>query len=300
MKGTESFEKMSSQNINTIRRGWLAGLFGMLLTACRPVTLLNAVVPKGQMQILRDIPFGVLPEQTLDIYQPRLLSNQLLPVIVFFYGGSWDSGSKQDYLFVAEALTAQGYLVVIPDYRHFPQVKFPQLMQDPALAFQWVKQHITAYHGDPQRLFMMGHSAGAHLAMMLSLNEEYLATVGLHPDAIAGTVGLAGAYDFLPLGSNRLRVIFAPAELEWMSQPIHFVNGRNPPLLLLTGTHDRTVWPKNSINLANAVKTKGGSVELITYQGYDHVDIIAKLARPLRGDSPLLDDILHWLRLHGG
>lgn len=291
---------MSPQKINTIRRSWVSGLFGMLVTACRPVTLLNAVVPKGGMQILRDIPFGSLPPQRLDIYQPRLLSENLLPVIVFFYGGSWDSGSKQDYLFVAEALTAQGYLVVIPDYRHFPEVKFPQLMQDPALALLWVKQHVASYHGDPQRVFLMGHSAGGHLAVMLSLNAQYLASVGLHPDAIAGTVGLAGAYDFLPLGSDRLRAIFAPPEQEWISQPIRFVNGRNPPLLLLTGTKDRTVWPKNSINLANAIKVQGGQVQLITYQGYDHVDLVAKLAKPLRGDSRLLQDIIDWLRLHGG
>lgn len=290
---------MSPQKINTIRRGWVAGLFGMLMSACRPVTLLNAVVPKGQMQILRDVPFGALPPQKLDIYQPHLLSDTLLPVIVFFYGGSWDSGSKQDYLFLAEAFTAQGYLVVIPDYRHYPEVKFPQLMQDPALAFQWVKTHISTYHGDPQRVFMMGHSAGAHLAVMLSLNAEYLARVGLDPEAIAGTVGLAGAYDFLPLGSDRLRAIFAPPEQEWTSQPIHFVNGKNPPLLLLTGTKDRTVWPKNSINLANAITAKGGRAQLITYEGYDHVDIIAKLAKPLRGDQRLLQDVLNWLKAIG-
>lgn len=252
------------------------------------------------MVVVPDIPFGGLPRQKLDIYRPRLLSGNLLPVVLFFYGGSWDSGSKNDYLFVAEALTAQGYLTVIADYRLYPEVKFPQLMQDPALAFQWVKEHIAYYHGDPQRVFMMGHSAGAHLAVMLSLNAEYLAAVGLQPDAIAGTIGLAGAYDFLPLTSKRLKAIFAPAEQEWISQPIHFANGQNPPLLLLTGTADDTVWPRNSINLAHAVETKGGQVQLITYQGYDHVDMIAKLARPLRGDQRLLQDVVNWLRMRGG
>jgi acetyl esterase/lipase len=291
---------MSAKNINAIARGWVSGLLGMLVTACRPVAILNAMIPKRQMEILPDIPFGDLPRQKLDIYRPRLLSGKSLPVVVFFYGGSWDSGSKNDYLFVAEALTAQGYLTVIADYRLYPEVKFPQLMQDPALALQWVKKHIANYHGDPQRLFMMGHSAGAHLAVMLSLNEEYLAAVGLKPDAIAGTIGLAGAYDFLPLTSSRLKSIFAPADQEWISQPINFVNGHHPPLLLLTGTADRTVWPRNSINLAHAVETKGGQVQLITYQGYDHVDMIAKLARPLRGDQRLLQDVVNWLRLRGG
>lgn len=291
---------MTAKNINTIRRRWVTGLLGMLLTACKPVTLLNAMIPKGQMEIERDVPFGALPRQKLDIYQPRLLSGKPLPVVLFFYGGSWDSGSKQDYLFVAEALTAQGYLTVIADYRLYPEVKFPQLMQDPVLAFQWVKQHIAHYHGDPKQVFIMGHSAGAHLAVMLSLNAEYLAAVGLHPDAIAGTVGLAGAYDFLPLSSSRLKAIFAPAAQEWISQPINFVNGHNPPMLLLTGTADRTVWPKNSINLAHTIQTKGGQVQLITYQGYDHVDMIAKLAKPLRGDRRLLEDIVGWLRFHSG
>jgi acetyl esterase/lipase len=289
---------MTAKNINTIRRRWVTGLLGVLLAACKPVALLNAIIPTGQMEIERDVPFGVLPRQKLDIYQPRLLSGKSLPVVLFFYGGSWDSGSKQDYLFVAEALTAQGYLTVIADYRLYPEVKFPQLMQDPALAFKWVKKHIANYHGDPKQIFIMGHSAGAHLAVMLSLNAEYLAAVGLRPDAIAGTIGLAGAYDFLPLTSDRLKAIFAPAEQEWISQPINFANGDNPPLLLLTGTADRTVWPKNSINLAHAIEAKGGQVQLMTYQGYDHVDIIAKLARPLRGDRRLLEDMVGWLRFH--
>lgn len=291
---------MATKNINATRRGWIAALCGMLVTACKPVALLNAVIPKGQMDMQRDIPYGIVPRQKLDIYQPRFLSSKSLPVVLFFYGGSWDSGSKQDYLFVAEALTTQGYLVVIADYRLYPEVKFPQLMHDPAAAFKWVKGHIAKYHGDPQRVFMMGHSAGAHLAVMLSLNAEYLAAVGLQPDAIAGTIGLAGAYDFLPLSSSRLKAIFAPAKQEWISQPINFVNGHNPPLLLLTGTADRTVWPRNSINLAYAVEAKGGEVQLIAYQGYDHVDMVAKLARPLRGDQRLLKDVGNWLKLHGG
>lgn len=272
----------------------------MCMTACRPVNLLNAIIPKSQMQIDRDVAFGPLPRQKLDIYQPRIPAAQALPVIVFFYGGSWDSGSKQDYLFVAEALTAQGYLVVIADYRLYPEVKFPQLMRDPALVIQWVRQHVAEYQGDPQRLFLMGHSAGAHLAVMLSLNAEYLAMVGLHPSMIAGTIGLAGPYDFLPLSSSRLKAIFAPPDHEWQSQPINFVDGHNPPLFLLTGSQDRTVWPKNTINLAHAVQAKGGQVQWMTYAGYDHIDMIAKLARPLRGDSRLLNDLTQWMHQHGG
>lgn len=291
---------MGDDSINRKRRGWMASLAACGLAACRPVSMLNALIPAGHMHIQRDIAFGVLPRQRLDIYRPAAPLAESLPVVMFFYGGSWDSGSKQDYLFVAEALTSRGYLVVIPDYRLYPEVKFPQLMQDPALAVRWVKQHFAAQQGDADRLFLMGHSAGAHLAMMLSLNPEYLSQVGLAPDGIAGTIGLAGPYDFLPLSSDRLRAIFAPPDQEWLSQPIHFVHQSCPPLLLLTGLKDRTVWPKNSINLAHAVQRVGGKVSLKTYSDYDHIDIIAKLARPLRGRSQVLSEMADWMQAHGG
>ncbi len=286
--------------VNMIRRGWLSSLLGLLVSACRPVSVLNAIIPSAGMVLKRDVAYGAHARQRLDIYQPRDLTTAPLPVVLFFYGGSWDSGSKQDYLFVAEALTSQGFMVVIADYRLYPEVKFPQLMQDPASAVFWLKQHIADYQGDPARLFLMGHSAGAHLAMMLSLNASYLAQVGLQTTAIAGTVGLAGPYDFLPLTSARLRAIFAPPEQVWTSQPIHFAHGQHPPLLLMAGLKDHTVWPRNTINLAQAVEASGGNVTLKTYAGYDHVDMVAKLARPFRSRSPLLDDITVWMRQYGG
>lgn len=289
---------MNLQNPQLTRRSWLTGLAGLLLSACRPVTLLNAVIPDKGMRIHRDIAFGPHSRQRLDIYQPRDHAATPRPVVLFFYGGSWESGSKQDYLFVAEALTSQGMLVVIADYRLYPELKFPQLMQDPALALQWVKQHVAEYQGDASRVFLMGHSAGAHLAVMLTLNAAYLAAVGLSPTAIKGTIGLAGPYDFLPLTSDTLRAIFAPAEQEWQSQPIYFVSGHHPPLLLLAGLKDQTVWPRNSINLAHALEAQGSEVKLLTYANYNHVDMVAKLARPLRGNSPLLQDICDWIGQH--
>lgn len=290
---------MSEQPFNVGRRSWIAGAIAFLLASCRPIKVLNAVIPTDGMQITRDIAFGPHARQRLDIYQPRQPSTSPLPVVVFFYGGSWDSGAKQDYLFVAEALTSQGLIVVIADYRLYPELKFPQLMQDPALVVGWVKQHIADYQGAPTRLFLMGHSAGAHLAMMLSLNAEYLSAVGLETSAIRGSIGLAGPYDFLPLTSDRLRAIFAPPEQEWMSQPIRFVSSQQPPLLLMTGLKDRDVWPRNAINLAQAVQAKGGDVTLKTYPDYDHADLVAKLARPFRRHSPLLADIMTWMHHHG-
>lgn len=281
------------------RRRTLAGLIALMLSACKPATLLNAMIPTRQLQCFNNIAYGMSPRQRLDVYRPQSLSAQPLPVILFFYGGSWDSGSKADYLFVAEALVSRGYIVVIADYRLYPEVKFPALMQDPALAFSWVKQHIAEYSGNPDRVFLMGHSAGAQLAAMLALNAEYLAAVNLQPQQIAGMIGLAGPYDFLPLTSARLKAIFAPEASEWTSQPIRFVDGCNPPMLLLVGLRDKVVWPRNTFNLATSIQTHGGPVKVIDYVTYDHVDMVAKLAKPLRGQSTLLDDIVQWMQWHG-
>ena len=289
---------MNISPVNHYRRMLCSGLLTSLLAACSPVSMLNAVIPTRQMRITQAVPFGPLPRQTLDIYTPLPVLSGAMPVVIFLYGGSWDSGRKEDYLFVAEALSSQGYLVVIPDYRVYPEVKFPSLMEDPAAAFAWVKANIAHYNGDPETIFLMGHSAGAHLAAMLALNPIYLQSHGLDRHAMRGMVGLAGPYDFLPLKSARLKEIFAPAEAEWRSQPIRFVDGHQPPMLLMVGMQDLVVWPRNSLRLASAIEQKGGEVTLKQYPGAGHVDMVSRLARPLRGASPLLADLVTWMQQH--
>lgn len=272
-------------------------LSALLGAACSPVNVLNSLIPSQGYAVKRDIAYGELQRQQLDIYTPTAanINKQALPVIVFFYGGSWDSGEKEDYLFAAEAFTSQGYLVVIPNYRVYPEVKFPQLMQDPASAAKWVKTHIAEYGGDAEQIFMVGHSAGAHLLAMLALNPAYLAEVSLTPQSFNGYVGLAGPYDFLPLKSARLKDIFGSEETQRASQPIHYVRGDNPPLLLAVGLKDGTVWPRNTFHLAQAIRAQHGQVDVIEFPKYGHVDMVAKLAKPLRGNSELLNAIVQFL-----
>lgn len=267
----------------------------ILTTACSPVKTLNALVPDSGYQRQSNIAYGDLPRQTLDIYLPKTSADaKPMPVVIFFYGGSWDSGEKANYKFVGEALSSQGYITVIPDYRIYPDVLFPGFMEDPAHAAAWVKQHIAAYGGDAQHVFLGGHSAGAHIAVMLSVNPQYLATVQLTPTDFSGTFGLAGPYDFLPLKSERLKTIFGPEEERWKSQPISFADGHNPPMLLLVGKKDGTVWPRNTYNLAQKIKAHGGPVQVAEFPNYGHVDMAAKLAKPLR-DPELLGAITQFL-----
>lgn len=259
--------------------------------ACSPVRVLNSLIPTNGHTVKSDIPYGSLARQRLDIYVPAHQDARQLPVVLFFYGGSWESGEKEDYLFAAEAFVSRGYLTVVPNYRVYPDVKFPAVMQDPAYAAKWVKTHIAEYGGDPDHIFMVGHSAGAHLLTMLALNTEYLNQVSLTPSDFAGYVGLAGPYDFLPLKSARLKEIFGPEETQWKSQPIRFVDGKNPAMLLLVGLKDSVVWPRNTFNLATEIRQHQGPVEVIEFPDYGHIDMVAKLAKPLRGNSRLLDEV---------
>jgi len=283
--------------------------FVMLMTtsACSPIKLLNAVVPENTYQLHSTIAYGHLPRQQLDIYIPNQTSqassntkDAARKVVIFFYGGSWDSGNRGDYKFVGEALASQGFIVVIPDYRVYPDVLFPAFMADPALAARWVKDNIQQYQANTQQIFLAGHSAGAHIAVMLGVNAEYLAKQSLKPSDFAGIIGLAGPYDFLPLNSERLKTIFGPnsqlGSEQWKSQPINFVDGKNPPMLLAVGTKDGTVWPRNTYNMAEKIKKNNGLVKVVEFEGYGHIDMAAKLAKPLRGNGELLKAVVDFIK----
>jgi acetyl esterase/lipase len=221
--------------------------------------------------------------------------------VVFIYGGGWKDGDKAMYRFVAAALAARGFLTVVPDYRLYPQVRFPAFLQDNAAAVAWTKAQIACYGGDPDRIFLMGHSAGAYNVAMLTLDKQWLRADGLDPDRdIAGMVGLAGPYDFLPLNDPELEDIFAPAGDLRLSQPITFARGDAPPMFLAAGTSDTTVLPRNTINLAAAIHRHGGRVEEKLYAGISHPMIVGVIAGPLRWIAPVMRDVTAFLRKWAG
>ena len=267
-----------------------------LCSACSPVSMLNAIIPENGYHRFVDIRYGETSRHKLDIYLSNH-SNSEAPkkTVIFFYGGGWDSGDKEDYKFVAEALSSAGFDVVIPDYRLYPDVVFPEFVDDAALAVSWSHKHLAKFGANPNSLFVAGHSAGAHIAALLALDPHYLKRYQLSPDRLGGMIGLAGPYDFLPLESDTLKTIFGPENERWRSQPINFVDGKNPPMLLMLGDDDSTVWPKNSRNLATKIREKGGNIELVEFKDYGHVEMVAKLAKPLRGEGRLLQAITEFI-----
>ncbi|MGH8460063.1 MAG: alpha/beta hydrolase fold domain-containing protein [Stenotrophobium sp.] len=266
----------------------------LALAGCSQQQVLNSLTTDTGYSVVSNIPFSYEhPLLGLDVYTPTNVQNA--PVIVFFYGGRWSSGSKDAYKFVGQALTSQGFVSVIADYRKYPQVRFPEFVKDGARAVQWTHDNIRQYGGDPAKLFVMGHDAGAYIAAMLALNDSYLQAVGGSRSWLRGMIGLAGPYDFMPIIAPDLRDMFGPPEQFAQSQPIMFVDGHNPPLLLMTGLDDDSVLAKNTQALAKSVASAGGPVETVYYPKLSHSMILATLAAPLRKNSDVLANIVDFV-----
>lgn len=278
------------------RRALLAGLTA-LLAGCGTLGTFNALAPRdqGARRVLRDQAYGAGPRQRLDVYAPAA-SAAAAPVIVFIYGGSWASGAKDDYAFVGAAFAAQGFITVIPDYRLVPGVRFPAFIEDCAAAMRWASDHVAAYGGDPDRIVLVGHSAGAYNAVMLALDAHYLADAGVDAARVRGVAGLAGPYDFFPFDVDATRNAFGQAPDPQLTQPVRFARADAPPLLLLWGDADTTVGPRNLANLERAVRAAGGAVETRIYPGVDHAGIMLALSRPLRERAPTLTDVAAFAR----
>jgi acetyl esterase/lipase len=270
--------------------GWSISVLAPLLAAgYSPTTVLNGLVWRHGFEITRSVAYGEGPRRTLDVYRPSAAAAS--PVVIFFYGGSWQSGSKEMYLFVAAALAQRGYLTLVPDYRVYPEVRYPGFIEDGALAVQWAKQHAARFGGDPEKLFVMGHSAGAYIAAMLAIDEGWLQAIGLAPHQdITGLIGISGPYDFLPLKSDILKAIFGGAN-RTETQPIAYVCGGEPPALLLAGSADDTVDPGNTHRLAEALHAAGNDVKAVAYAGVGHLATVGAFAWPLRFIAPVLPDV---------
>ncbi len=257
-------------------------LAGMLLAGCSPTRVISQLSPTAHLDREQGVAYGVHERQRLDIYAPVRADGSLksAPVVVFFYGGAWQRGERENYGFVGSFLADQGVVAVIPDYRIYPDVRFPDFMHDGAAAVAWVQQNIERYGGDPKRIVLMGHSAGAHIAALLALDTRYLEEQKVSPEVIAGLIGLAGPYRF-SIDSGYLAEIFAPAAGNGDSQPINFVHGDAPPTLLIHGDDDEVVLPGNSLSMHERLCEAGAASEVLMYPGVGHIRIVAALAPPL-------------------
>lgn len=270
------------------------------LAACSPLSVVNAVSPGGAVQATSALRYGQDARNTLDVYRPAA-GAQNAPVIVFFYGGNWVSGKRQDYAFVGRALAARGFVVVIPDYRLYPQVRYPDFLVDGAAAVTWTVREIAAHGGDPKNIYLMGHSAGAYNAAMLALDPRWLEQQGMTRSMLRGWIGLAGPYDFLPVQNPTTKPVFNAPDTPPDSQPLSHVSDLAPPALLIAANNDKTVNPvRNTGGMAAKLRAAHVPVQEVYYDGVSHTTLVASLSTSLKKLAPTLDAVEAFVRSDGG
>ena len=271
-------------------------LFIRLVDAPNQLDFLDRVWPGDNKaeRLAADIGFDRASGQKLNVWGTKV-AGEKRPVLVFFYGGGWANGNRAHYGFAARAYANRGFIVVLPDYRKVPHIRFPAFNQDGAAAVRWVHDNIARYGGDPERVVLAGHSAGAYIAMMLTLDQSYLRAAGVNPGIIRAAAGLSGPYDFYPYDSRRaINAMNAwPRPME--TQPITFARKDAPPVMVLTGTADDTVKPRNAILLSRRLHELGAPVEFRAYNDLSHEDVVMALSKPFRSKATVLQDSADFL-----
>ena len=264
-----------------------------LVAACSPMTALNAAAPSGTHTKTADVRYGAGPRQLLDIYKPSITAPAGgWPVVVFFYGGSWNSGQRADYAFVGEAMASRGILTLVADYRLYPEVRFPDFLRDSAAALAWGLEQAGALGGNPARVHVMGHSAGAYNAAMLAFDARWLSACGHWTEQLADFVGLAGPYDFLPIENPDVKPVFFHSNYPADSQPLALASAAGPRSFFGAAMTDSLVNPqRNTVALAGKLQGLGVRVEIKLYERVNHITLVGAFAVPLRWLVPVLDDV---------
>lgn len=264
-----------------------------LLSACSAADALNATITREGYDVRRDIAYGPDARQKLDLYIPHAHANA--PMVVFFYGGSWQQGDKDDYRFLGQAFASKGFITAVVDYRIYPSVRFPSFVEDAARATTYLHRHAPEFGGNAHALYVAGHSAGAYMAMMIGADPAYMHQAGGKQQWIQGIIGIAGPYDFLPLTDDTLKHIFATAP-DAETQPINHIQGKIAPVFLATGDADDTVDPRNSARVTDKLTRLNSPVEQHVYEDVGHIGIILSLAEGFRSRAPLLEDIARFVQ----
>ena len=266
--------------------------------AWRPLLPINLLAAIDSRRTADGAPYGSSPRQVYDLYQPKADTRPAAgwPLVVFIYGGSWTRGERGDYRFVGESLAQRGVMTMVIDYRFNPEVKYPEFVRDSATAVAHALTQAPAWGADPKRVLVMGHSAGGYNAAMVALDPRWLAEGGHSPSELAGWIGLAGPYDFLPITNPDAQAAFNHPDVPLDSQPIHHVAGTRLPALLLAAHNDTLVNPRrNTAQLAAAIQATGATATTREYERLNHLTLVGAIAAPLRWLAPVLDDVVAFI-----
>lgn len=258
---------------------------------------LPAAMDSGTAKVGDGIAYADGPRHKLDIYAPEQRGDAA-PVVFFIYGGGWSRGERSDYQFAGRALASRGFVTVIADYRLVPEVTYPGFLEDSAKALRWVQDNIATYGGDPNRLFLAGHSAGAYNSVMLALDPSFLRDYGVTL-TIRGVAALSGPYDFYPFEYGEVTAAFGSAPNPQGTQPINLVTSDAPPMYLATGTTDPIVRMQNTERFAQKLQQNGVWVTTRYYEGFGHMEPVIAMGAMWRWRMPVLDDMVAFFQMFG-
>lgn len=271
--------------------------------ALSALSIVNGLTASGGVTVSKNILYGDQPTQDLDIYYPKALSQAMksqqtitntYPMVVFVYGGSWETGTKEEYAFVGQSLAQAGYVTAVVNYRKAPEHVYPDYVEDTAQAIAWSYKNAASLHADPNRLAVVGHSAGAFNVVAAVSNEDFLAPYGIKPNDIKAVVGIAGpySYDFRKFDSV---TAFGKNATPDQVMPDRQLKGPQPPYLLLTAENDKTVYDTNTIKMTKALKDFGATVENGEIKGASHATSIGAMAPPLSWLNDVRAQVLTYL-----
>ncbi|NBC00740.1 MAG: alpha/beta fold hydrolase [Bacteroidetes bacterium] len=270
------------------------GLLTIMLVAsgCTLQGAVEALLPEAEVRHTYGIAYGSAERQALDVYRPQRGTER--PVVVFLHGGRWQYGSKAQYRLLGRTLAQHGVVTVVPNYRLYPPATFPAWVNDAAAAVRWTYDHAHRFGGDATRLYVVGHSAGAHTATLLALDDRYLRKAGVPPGAVQGVVSMAGPVD-VEWTAPDIQALMGPRERWAATYPAAQVDGTGIPLLLLHGTADETVAAGNATRLATRIRSAGGCADAIRYPGVGHLRIVLGLHFPWLMGGLVLHDLLSFI-----
>ncbi|WP_409431943.1 alpha/beta hydrolase [Litorimonas sp. RW-G-Af-16] len=269
----------------------LGGAMGLIfaVAACAPVTLLNTITPSSSFSKAKDVSYGPLERQKLDLYKADTPKPDA-PMLVFVHGGSWQEGSKDIYKFLADGFTKDGYDIAVPNYRLYPQTKYPGMIEDTAKAIAY-----AAVQNPDRPIVVIGHSAGAYNALMAIMDPRFMAAENLATcERVAGVISLAAPTGAYELKDPPYPTIF-PGRFQGEDAPLAHADQPLPAMFLINGADDTTVGRKNAEMLAEKIEASGGNAKLKIYDGMNHTEAVQFLSRHFDGDSSLKSDIASFI-----
>jgi acetyl esterase/lipase len=248
------------------------------------IMLFSAAAADAQVQVTRDIDYVAATEYAggkdrLDIYAPAGAKNA--PVIISLHGGGLSQGDRSDQGFVGQRFASSGYVTVIPSYRLSPAVAHPAHVEDVAAAFAWVKRHIRQHGGDPAKVLVIGHSAGAYLAALLATDPRYLAAHKLTPKDIAGVVPVAGFFwvEKKGVAPDRPKTVWGTDEAVWKAaSPARYLRPDVPPMLLIYADGDDEWRRTQNDEMRDALRIAGHTnIDLREVKNRTHNTVWSKM-----------------------